>query len=1020
MGGAPPQKALLGEAERNDMKLVMTNFSIRHPWFVIILFLVFSALLTAQFPKVHFDNDPENMLSEDEHVRILHHQVKEKFRLYDFVIVGIVNESHPDGIFNVDTLEKIYRLTGELLSLRRSADGKPSVIIPAEGDREEKTITLDLTPKSPWRRALGFGFRRNPNKLFDEEGNSAIISREIISPSTVDNIKQADLGSLKLEYLMEHPPATREDAIAIRADTMGNPLYRGTLVAEDQKAICIYIPIIDKTYSYNVANLVRALTEAWDGDEKIYITGLPVAEDTFGVEMLVQMATSAPLAGLTIFLLLLVFFRRVSLIIAPMIVAVISVVCTMGLLIGLGFDVHIMSSMIAIFLMPIAVADSVHILSEFFDTYHQFRDKAKTVRHVVGHLFMPMLYTTLTTIAGFASLGTTPIPPVRVFGLHVAFGVTLAWVLTMTLIPAYIMVAVPEKWLGQLGRDSQKGKERGPGLNRMLEWLGSFSYVHWRLILSATVLIIGGSIYGISKIRVNDNPVKWFTADHPIRVSDTVLNDHFGGTYTAYLTFSEMRPESSSCMEKAAKMRAEAEERFATVLPEATATFIRVLDGLKQLYQNVSSSNVKKCFVDLVNEAERIDGQATASWNNLADTINYLDPKGLTYETLLQSVEEAEKVKQSDKNTLISRMHGSRDLFGDELLDKALAICDEFTQLSFREFVFEMEAELTAPLFKKPALLRYIEKLQDHLPRNGVVGKTSSAVDALKKASYELNYVAPPSGATEAEQVAFEKRNLTNFAVPDSVSAVGQVFTQLEGMKKKDSLFHLVTKDYSEANVWVQLKSGDNKDMEDVVADVRTYMARNPPPMKLNADWAGLTYLNVVWQDKMVRGMLSALGSSFVVVLVMMMVLFRSPTYGVLSMIPLSVTIGFIYGLIGLAGKDYDMPVAVLSALTLGLSIDFAIHFLQRAREMQKDLGNWKEASAQMFKEPAMAISRNAIVISIGFTPLLMAPLVPYRTVGFFLATIMAVSWCATLFILPALVTMLRKFLFKTERQNES
>ena len=39
MGEAPPQKALSGEAERNDMKLVMTNFSIRHPWFVIILFL---------------------------------------------------------------------------------------------------------------------------------------------------------------------------------------------------------------------------------------------------------------------------------------------------------------------------------------------------------------------------------------------------------------------------------------------------------------------------------------------------------------------------------------------------------------------------------------------------------------------------------------------------------------------------------------------------------------------------------------------------------------------------------------------------------------------------------------------------------------------------------------------------------------------------------------------------------------------------------------------------------------------
>jgi predicted RND superfamily exporter protein len=68
-----------------------------------------------------------------------------------------------------------------------------------------------------------------------------------------------------------------------------------------------------------------------------------------------------------------------------------------------------------------------------------------------------------------------------------------------------------------------------------------------------------------------------------------------------------------------------------------------------------------------------------------------------------------------------------------------------------------------------------------------------------------------------------------------------------------------------------------------------------------------------------------------------------------------------------------------------------------------------------MFKEPAMAISRNAITISIGFIPLLLAPLVPYKTVGFFLATIMVISWGATLFILPALLTMLKGFVFRGE-----
>ena len=43
------------------------------------------------------------------------------------------------------------------------------------------------------------------------------------------------------------------------------------------------------------------------------------------------------------------------------------------------------------------------------------------------------------------------------------------------------------------------------------------------------------TIYGISQIQINDNPTRWFKRTHPIRVADRVLNEHFGGTYMAYL-----------------------------------------------------------------------------------------------------------------------------------------------------------------------------------------------------------------------------------------------------------------------------------------------------------------------------------------------------------------------------------------------------------------------------------------------------------------------------------------------------
>lgn len=224
----------------------------------------------------------------------------------------------------------------------------------------------------------------------------------------------------------------------------------------------------------------------------------------------------------------------------------------------------------------------------------------------------------------------------------------------------------------------------------------------------------------------------------------------------------------------------------------------------------------------------------------------------------------------------------------------------------------------------------------------------------------------------------------------------------------------MVTKEYSSTAIWLQLTSGDNQDMTQVVKFVDQYFAENPLPEGVKAQWAGKSYLNMVWQDEMVNGMLDSLMSAFAVVLLMMIILFRSILFGVLAMLPLSITILFIYGLIGWVGKDYDMPIAVLSSLTLGLSIDFAIHFLERSREIFKETGDFKQTMVKMFEEPASAISRNAIVIAIGFTPLLFAPLVPYITVGFFLATIMAASAVVTLVLLPVALKATRKWAFKS------
>lgn len=897
----------------------MVAYSLDHPYKITGI-MIAATILSVAFvavnpPKV--DTDPENMLSEHEAERVFHRVTKETFALNDILVLGIVNDEDPDGVFNPQSLKYVKELTE--LAKR----------IP-EGD--------------------------------DAGGESWVVKKDIIAPSEVDNITQGEQGELVFSYLMEKVPETREEARKIRDAARGHPLLYGTLLSEDEKALCIYIPLVAKDKAYNVAEALRERIAGFEGPEQFFITGLPVAEDQFGIEMFIQMAISAPGAMLAIFVLMLIFFRKLVLIISPMIIAMVSVITTMGLMISMGYTVHIMSSMIPIFLMPIAVVDSVHILSEFFDRYQATGDRRETCRSVIKALFMPMLYTSLTSATGFASLALTPIPPVQVFGVFVAFGILVAWLWTMLFIPAYIMF-VPEKRLKNFGLSARHGETGHTSLmSRFLMGVGRFTYgkTGVTLILVTTVLLVVLAGIGISKIQVNDNPVKWFDEKHDIRVADHVLNEHFGGTYEAYLILDRA-------------VAGEAEDQAGQV------------DGLvseyKALVKNIAADEGPGDDAD--ETGKKAFAAAVASINETIDKIRGLpDVKtGADYDREL-------------------RKAVSNRLFEEEDFDVADAL--EVIWTSGLEARFQ-EKEI----FKDPRVLKYVEKLQAYLLDTGVVGKSNSVVDLVKKIHQELR------GGDIAQAIIPEDRD----DPARGRRMVADCLMQVQNSHKPADLFHLVTPDYAKTNLWLQLKSGDNKDMEKVVAAVKDFFEKHPPEAQagiaLRHQWAGLTFINVVWQEKMVKGMLQSFLGSFLVVFLLMAVLFRSILWGLLSMIPLSVTIAAIYGVIGWIGKDYDMPVAVLSALTLGIAVDFAIHFLERSRSAVKKYGSWEKAVGPMFDEPARAITRNVIVIAVGFTPLLLAPLIPYQTVGVFLASIMAVSGIATVLILPAMLRLLQKWLFK-------
>ena len=784
-----------------SFKALLIAFPVRHYRLVALALLAVVLLAASFFPGIVMDTDPENMLEPTEPARVFHNDAKKRFDLSDVIVVGVTEENDPDGVFNPQTLARVHDLTEFALTLRHE------------------------DPENPGRMA----------------GVAAV---DVVAPSLVDHMRQAGPGTISFEWLMPRPPATREEALAIRDKALSNPLLVGQLVSADGRALCLHIPLTDKMFSYDIYTALRERIDSFGGTEEWHISGLPVAEGAIGVEMFSEMVIASPLTMIVIFGLLYWMFRKWSLVVLPMLIATATVVATLGTMIALGFPVHILSSMLPVFLMSISICDSIHVLSEFFDVYTQEKGRKESIKEVMGLLFMPMLYTSLTTAAGFFSFVTTDIPPARVFGAFVGVGVMFAWLITVLFVPAYIML-LPEGVLRNFGLAAQGGVDDSV-LTRLLQRMGRFSFRHAKLVLALAVVCLLASAWGMSRININDNYAKRFATGHPIRQADTALNRHFGGTYTASLV---------------------------------------------------------------------------------------------------------------------------------------------------------LEGEAGAEVFKRPEVLRYMADMQAWLLRNGYIGRSTSLADIVRKVHQELI-----DGRAE------------NYRIPDSSAAVSECLMQYQQSHKPHDIWHFVTPGFDSVNIFLQFQSGDSTRTGAAVEAVGQYLRDHRPPVALEHQFAGLHYINYVFQWKMFWGMLSSLGGSYLIVMGMMVVLFRSLAWGVLCMVPLSLTIAFMYGALGFLGLDYDMPVAVLGAISLGIAVDFAIHFLERSRQMTAQAGTWAKAVPLMFGEPARAISRNVIIIALGFLPMLVAALVPYKTTGILLFSILILSGGVTLVLLPATLTAGQAWLFRPRR----
>src|SRR4030066_866117 len=365
----------------------LKTFSFCQPWLVIAIVAIITLGFAIQFPKMKPDTNPKHMLPDTSDVRVWNDEVDKTFALYeDMIVLGIVNEK---SVLNKETLGKVQRITDEILKIK------------------------------------------------------GVAARDVNSFPTITNVT-AEKGMVRIYPLMTEVPKTDKEIGHLRKMLFENPLFINRIISKDEKTTAIYVPLEKGANGKEVADKIREVVKKEKGDEKYYVAGEPVARDTFGAEMFKMMAVFAPIAGMVMLIVRYLMFRDLFLSIALMMDAMISIVWSMGLLIGLGFPIHILSSMAPVFLMAIAT-DSMHIFNEFYFRYRETRDKKKAIIETMRAVSRPVRNTALATAAGFAVLLFMNIVPVQVFGGLVAFGTVMLRVLSFSFIPSILTFVKGEK-----------------------------------------------------------------------------------------------------------------------------------------------------------------------------------------------------------------------------------------------------------------------------------------------------------------------------------------------------------------------------------------------------------------------------------------------------------------------------------------------------------------------------------------------------------------------------------------------
>ena len=479
---------------------------LHRPRRVLMLLLAVFAFFGWHARDFRLDASTDTLILEsDQDLRILR-QVNKRYATQEFLVVTFT----PDADLFADTsLETIRRLRQDLEQLPGVASVFSLIDAPLV-----KIVDGKLSEVATNYRTL------------EDPGVDRARAREelLASPIFLDLLISRDAATTALQVNLENrvrftDAQKRRNELLLRQDTEGLTEAEQRELADTLEQYEAAKEAVTRINHETVA-AARAVMARYRDQGTLYLGGIPMIAD----DMITFIKNDLLVFGAGVFaflvIMLSIIFRQARFVLLPLCSCVFAVVIMMGLLGLTGWPVTVISSNFISLMLILTMSMNVHLVVRYRQLSRDFAGlgQVQLVSNTVRRMVWPCLYTALTTMIGFGSLVVSDIKPVIDFGWMMTLGLGVTFITSFLLFPS-ILVSLDKKI-------TSPGKQQVPftaGLARVTERFGNGVAV-------IALLLAALSLYGISRLKVENSFVDYFSDSTEIHQGLKLIDNELGGT----------------------------------------------------------------------------------------------------------------------------------------------------------------------------------------------------------------------------------------------------------------------------------------------------------------------------------------------------------------------------------------------------------------------------------------------------------------------------------------------------------